>query len=102
MGFPLDLIFNFPSYTGKKPELIKPSNGEINVLPGTEVIINAKTDKISGCNALDKVLIDKSIPQYEEKLKEYWNFQFRTVKWKVKEKASSLRLYKNQGYFEGT
>ncbi len=35
-----------------------------------KVIINAKTDKISGCNALDKVLIDKNIPQYEEKLKE--------------------------------
>ena len=35
-----------------------------------EVIVNAKTDKISGCNALDKVLIDKNIPNYEEKLKE--------------------------------
>lgn len=35
-----------------------------------KVIINAKTDKISGCNALDKVLIDKNIPNYENKLKE--------------------------------
>lgn len=35
-----------------------------------EVIINAKTEKISGCNALDKVLIDKKIPNYETKLKE--------------------------------
>ncbi|WP_310992504.1 glutamate-5-semialdehyde dehydrogenase [Aequorivita marina] len=35
-----------------------------------QVIINAKTDKISGCNALDKVLIDKKIPNYEAKLKE--------------------------------
>jgi glutamate-5-semialdehyde dehydrogenase len=35
-----------------------------------KVIINAKTDKISGCNALDKVLIDKRIPDYENKLKE--------------------------------
>ncbi len=35
-----------------------------------KVIINAKTDKISGCNALDKVLIDKNIPNYEAKLKE--------------------------------
>ncbi len=35
-----------------------------------EVIINAKTDKISGCNALDKVLVDKNIPNYEEKLQE--------------------------------
>lgn len=35
-----------------------------------KVIVNAKTDKISGCNALDKVLIDKSIPNYETKLKD--------------------------------
>ncbi|WP_430466725.1 glutamate-5-semialdehyde dehydrogenase [Winogradskyella ouciana] len=33
------------------------------------VIINAKTDKISGCNALDKVLINKNLPEYELKLK---------------------------------
>lgn len=33
------------------------------VLP---VIINAKTDKISACNALDKILIDKNNPQFEE------------------------------------
>ncbi|MGB3774819.1 MAG: glutamate-5-semialdehyde dehydrogenase, partial [Leeuwenhoekiella sp.] len=35
-----------------------------------QVIINAKTDKISGCNALDKVLIDVNLPEYEQKLKE--------------------------------
>ncbi|WP_299396314.1 glutamate-5-semialdehyde dehydrogenase [uncultured Gelidibacter sp.] len=35
-----------------------------------KVIVNAKTDKISGCNALDKVLVDKNIPNYEAKLKE--------------------------------
>ena len=35
-----------------------------------EVIINAKTDKISGCNALDKVLVDKNIANYESKIKE--------------------------------
>ncbi|MDX1270614.1 glutamate-5-semialdehyde dehydrogenase [Bizionia paragorgiae] len=35
-----------------------------------KVIVNAKTDKISGCNALDKVLINKSIPNYEAKVKE--------------------------------
>merc|ERR1712108_94795 len=35
-----------------------------------EVIINAKTDKISGCNALDKVLVDKNIEDYESKLKD--------------------------------
>ncbi len=34
------------------------------------VILNAKTDKISGCNALDKVLIDKNLPDYEKHLKE--------------------------------
>lgn len=34
------------------------------------VILNAKTDKISGCNALDKVLIDKNLPNYEKHLKE--------------------------------
>ncbi len=30
------------------------------------VIVNAKTDKISGCNALDKVLIDTQHPNFEE------------------------------------
>lgn len=35
-----------------------------------KVILNAKTDKISGCNALDKVLIDEDLPDYENKLKE--------------------------------
>ena len=34
------------------------------------VIINAKTDKISACNALDKILINKSLPDFESKLKE--------------------------------
>ncbi|WP_411766465.1 glutamate-5-semialdehyde dehydrogenase [Winogradskyella sp. A3E31] len=33
-----------------------------------KVIINAKTDKISGCNALDKVLINKNLPEYEKKV----------------------------------
>ncbi|RCW90238.1 glutamate-5-semialdehyde dehydrogenase [Winogradskyella arenosi] len=33
------------------------------------VIINAKTDKISGCNALDKVLINKNLPEYDTKVK---------------------------------
>jgi len=35
-----------------------------------KVILNAKTNKISGCNALDKVLIDSNIPNIEGKLKE--------------------------------
>lgn len=33
------------------------------------VLINAKTDKISGCNALDKILVDENHPQFEETLK---------------------------------
>jgi len=31
-----------------------------------QIIINAKTDKISACNALDKVLINKELPGYNE------------------------------------
>lgn len=34
------------------------------------VILNAKTNKISGCNALDKVLIDINLPNYEDQVKE--------------------------------
>lgn len=34
------------------------------------VVINAKTDKISGCNALDKVLIDKNINNFEARVQE--------------------------------
>ncbi|GAA5224949.1 glutamate-5-semialdehyde dehydrogenase [Membranihabitans marinus] len=33
-----------------------------------KVILNAKTDKISACNALDKILIDKSIPNFSDKI----------------------------------
>jgi glutamate-5-semialdehyde dehydrogenase len=39
-----------------------------------DVILNAKTHKISACNALDKILVDKSIPDYPEKLKELDSF----------------------------
>ena len=35
-----------------------------------QVIVNAKTDKISACNALDKVLIDTHLPDREIKVKE--------------------------------
>jgi glutamate-5-semialdehyde dehydrogenase len=35
-----------------------------------QVIVNAKTDKISACNALDKVLIDTHISGLESKVKE--------------------------------
>ncbi|MGV3763301.1 glutamate-5-semialdehyde dehydrogenase [Parapedobacter sp.] len=37
------------------------------VLP---VVVNAKTDKISACNALDKVLVDAATPGLPEKLKQ--------------------------------
>ena len=35
-----------------------------------KVILNAKTDKISACNALDKILISKKLPGYENKLRQ--------------------------------
>ncbi|RPD90724.1 glutamate-5-semialdehyde dehydrogenase [Aureibaculum marinum] len=35
-----------------------------------KVILNAKTDKISACNALDNILINKNIKNYNDKLKE--------------------------------
>lgn len=35
-----------------------------------KVIINAKTHKISACNALDKILVDINLPDYEGKIQE--------------------------------
>ena len=35
-----------------------------------EVILNAKTQKISACNALDKILVDINIDDYSNKIKE--------------------------------
>ena len=32
------------------------------------VIVNAKTDKISACNALDKILINTTLPTYQQKV----------------------------------
>lgn len=43
-------------------------NADLNT--AKKVILNAKTDKISGCNALDKVLVDKNLPNYEDQMKE--------------------------------
>jgi len=31
-----------------------------------QILVNAKTDKISACNALDKVLIDKDLPNFQD------------------------------------
>ncbi len=33
------------------------------------VILNAKTSKISACNALDKVLVDRGLPEYERRVR---------------------------------
>ena len=38
-----------------------------------KVILNAKTDKISACNALDKILISSDIENYDEKLTDLYN-----------------------------
>lgn len=38
----LDLTFNFPAYTRKKPVTHNPSDGKIKVLPGTEVLLKGK------------------------------------------------------------
>lgn len=38
-----------------------------------KVILNAKTDKISACNALDKILISSNIEDYKEKLTDLHN-----------------------------
>ncbi|MBZ9631445.1 glutamate-5-semialdehyde dehydrogenase [Salegentibacter sp. LM13S] len=38
-----------------------------------KVMLNAKIDKISGCNALDKVLIDKNLPDFEKRVKELYD-----------------------------
>ena len=46
-------------------------NADFNI--AKKVILNAKIEKISGCNALDKVLVNKNIPNYESKLKDSQN-----------------------------
>lgn len=43
---------------------------EVDWQKSLEVILNAKTHKISACNALDKILIDTRIEDYEGKLNE--------------------------------
>lgn len=66
-----------------------------------EVIINAKTDKISGCNALDKVLVDKNIPNYAAKLNELKNVLEASkveviVDSEIKKTLSSLEVIKEE------
>lgn len=38
---------------------------EANINEAIKIIINSKASKISACNSLDKVLIDKKLPDYE-------------------------------------
>lgn len=45
-------------------------NKDANWQQSLEVILNAKTHKISACNALDKILVDTQIQGFEQKLKE--------------------------------
>jgi len=40
-------------------------NHEADLKKAIDIIINAKTTKISACNALDKVLIDRNIPDFD-------------------------------------
>jgi len=46
---------------------------EANWEKSVKVILNAKTAKISACNALDKILISSQIENYEDKLKGLYN-----------------------------
>jgi glutamate-5-semialdehyde dehydrogenase len=45
---------------------------EANWEKSVKVILNAKTAKISACNALDKILISSQIENYEDKLKDLY------------------------------
>lgn len=56
-----------------------------------KVILNAKTDKISACNALDKILVSSQIENYEEKLKDLYNLlQINGVETLVDSKVNKL------------
>ncbi|TXC82104.1 glutamate-5-semialdehyde dehydrogenase [Luteibaculum oceani] len=56
-----------------------------------KVIINAKTNKISGCNALDKILVDKKLPHRAEKLKDLEN-EFRNYQVELLADKESLNF----------
>ena len=56
-----------------------------------KVMLNAKIDKISGCNALDKVLIDEHIDDFEGKVKELQEmFSENKVKILVNDKVGEV------------
>jgi glutamate-5-semialdehyde dehydrogenase len=72
-----DKLIDFVKKTAKGAVLISGrGNNFLYVAPDADweiakkVIINAKTDKISGCNALDKVLIDSNIADFDSKVKD--------------------------------
>jgi glutamate-5-semialdehyde dehydrogenase len=70
-----------------------------------KVILNAKTDKISACNALDKILIDSDINDYESKLKELDNLLEShgvsvTVDTKVKAHLPERNIVDNESVWE--
>ncbi|WP_047551066.1 glutamate-5-semialdehyde dehydrogenase [Psychroserpens sp. Hel_I_66] len=70
-------------------------------LKAVKVIINAKTDKISGCNALDKVLIDKNLPNLAIKLRELHSILSKlkveiVVDEKVSETLSEEKIIDNE------
>lgn len=60
-----------------------------------KIIINAKTDKISGCNALDKVLINENIPHFETKVIELAN-KLNTLDVKVITDAKVSEVMKDE------
>lgn len=56
-----------------------------------KVIINAKTDKISGCNALDKVYIDANLDGFDEKTKDlYETLKSHKVETVIDDNLSSI------------
>lgn len=72
-----DKLIDFVKKTAKGAVLVSGrGNNFLYVAPDADwdvakkVIVNAKTDKISGCNALDKVLIDSNIADFESKVKD--------------------------------
>ena len=48
-------------------------HAEANLDKALDIIVNAKTDKISACNALDKVLIDSNLLDFKEFIKKLLN-----------------------------
>lgn len=72
-----DKLIDFVKKTAKGAVLVSGrGNNFLYVAPDADwdiakkVIINAKTDKISGCNALDKVLIDTNLADFEARVKD--------------------------------